>query len=168
MQVPHVFSPGFPARSGEVNENFQALADAITALEAKVASLETATTAPPVAGTYTLLGFQTGLISGGNQSIVEGIVYKGSVTLAPDKTLSLSINEFKNELRIGGANPGVSSYGLPTESQAGTWSFENGTLTLAVERNLRFGRGAPRLFVGNHHNPNDGSCVMLFLMRNGA
>jgi hypothetical protein len=32
-------------------------------------------------------------------------------------------------------------------------------------RRLRFGRAAARLQIGNHRNPNDGSTVMLFLIR---
>lgn len=172
MQVPHIFSPGFPARSAEVNENFKALADAITALEAKVAALEEA---PPIPGRYFLMGFQTGLQAfGGREAVIEGIVYTGNVTLAAGGSATLVLNEFKNELHT---NPeGAFRTGGQTlaETIPASWSIseETGGLQIFVPddsspqpRRLRFGRAAPRLHIGNHLNPNDGSTVMLFLIR---
>ncbi|HEY0822927.1 MAG TPA: hypothetical protein VGD76_04005 [Ramlibacter sp.] len=171
MQVPHIFSPGFPARSGEVNENFKALADAITALEARVAALEGGS---PVPGRYFLMGFQTGLQAfGGREAVIEGIVSTGNVTLAPGGGATLVLNEFKNELHTnpdGAFRTGGQTLG---ETIQATWSIseETGGLQIFVPddtgqvRRLRFGRAAARLHIGNHLNPNDGSTVMLFLIR---
>ena len=171
MQVPHIFSPGFPARSAEVNENFAALAAAITALEAKVATLEEV---PPVPGRYFLMGFQTGLQAfGGREAVIEGIVYTGNVTLSPGGAATLVINEFKNELHTNPDGAFRSTGQSLGENVAGTWSIseETGGLQIFVPddtgevRRLRFGRAAARLQIGNHLNPNDGSTVMLFLLR---
>jgi hypothetical protein len=171
MQVPHIFSPGFPARSAEVNENFKALADAITALEGKVAALDEG---PPITGSYFLMGFQTGLQAfGGREAVIEGIVYTGNMTLAPGGAATLVINEFKNELHTspdGATRRTGQSLG---ENVAGTWSIsqETGGLQIFLPddtgeiRRLRFGRASGRLQIGNHLNPNDGSTVMLFLIR---
>ena len=59
--VPFTFTAGAPAVAAEVNANFTALANAITTLEAKVASLEgaNALTAADVAGTYRLLAISS-------------------------------------------------------------------------------------------------------------
>lgn len=169
MQVPHIFSPGFAARSSEVNENFQALADAVTALEAKVAALEG--TNVPFAGSYFLMGFQTGLMPFGQQAVIEGIVYTGNLTLAAGGALSLTLREAKNELHVGGPNASRTFVDV-TEQISGTWSVDPATgLRLHLPGNpapLRFARGGPRLFIGNHLNAADGSSVMLFLVRTGT
>jgi hypothetical protein len=172
MQVPHIFSPGYPSKSSEVNENFAALADAITALEAKVAVLEG--TNVPIPGNYFLMGFQTGLQSfGGQEAVIEGIVYTGNVTLAPGGIATLTLNEFKNELHVRPAGSDRNTGQNLNEKVNGTWSIseETGGLQIFVPadngeiRRLRFARAAPRLQIGNHLNGNDGSTVMLFLIR---
>jgi len=177
MQVPHIFSPGFPARSGEVNENFKALADAITALEARVTALDG--TGQPLTGNYFLMGFQTGLMAFGQQAVIEGIVYTGSVTLGEGATpaggpATMELREAKNELSVG-PNGSSRVFGDINETLQISWTWNSTTgLALIVPddqnqpRTLRFARGATRLFIGNHLNANDGSSVMLFLIRRGA
>ena len=172
MQVPHIFSPGFPARSGEVNENFKALADAITALEGKVAALEEV---PPIPGRYVLMGFQNGFQAvGSREAVIEGIVYTGNVTLVAGGSATLVLNEFKNELHTNPEGASRTVKQVLGETIQATWSIseETGGLQIFVPddipgqvRRLRFGRAAARLQIGNHFNPNDGSTVMLFLIR---
>lgn len=178
MQVPHIFSPGFPARSVEVNENFKALADAITALEARVGTLEGASL--PVPGTYFLMGFQTGLIPAGQQAVIEGIVYTGNVTLHAGATpgggpATLTLREAKNELHVGGPTASRRFVDVNENIEA-SWTLNSATGGLALilpddqgqPRTLRFARGASRLHIGNHLNATDGSTVMLFLVRQGG
>jgi hypothetical protein len=169
MQVPHIFSPGFPAKSREVNENFAALADAITRLETQVAALQGANVGIP--GEYSVLGYQTGLIPAGAGAVIEGIVYTGDLTLAAGGGLTLTLREFKNELHVG--QPASNRvFKSTTESITGTWSDpDDAALALHLEgeqRPLRFARGGPRLFIGNSLNGADGSTVMLFLVRRGG
>lgn len=175
MQVPHIFSPGFPSKANEVNENFAALAEAITNLEARVAAVEGAA---PIPGKYFLMGYQTGLIPGGpGGAVIEGIVYTGNVTLGEGTTsgnASMVINEFKNQLNIAPGGSTRQSITVPPETIGSSWNTTSGAaLALVVPddnnqpRTLRFARGAGRLFIGNHLNSNDGSSVMLFLIRTG-
>lgn len=174
MQVPHIFSPGFPSKANEVNENFAALAEAITNLEARVAAVEGAA---PIPGKYFLMGYQTGLIPAGQGAIIEGIVYTGNVTLGEGTTsgaASLVINEFKNQLNVGPNGSSRQSITVPPDTIGSSWNTTSGAaLALVVPddnnqpRTLRFARGAGRLYIGNHLNPNDGSTVMLFLVRTG-
>ena len=177
MQVPHIFQPGFPAKSAEVNENFAALANAITALEAKVAALEG--TNIPLLGNYFLMGFQTGLMPFGQQAVIEGIVYTGTLTLSAGATsaggpLTLVLREAKNELHVGTAGSSRTFVDVTETIQANwTWNPTTGLALLLPDdddqpRTLRFARSAPRLFIGNHLNAKDGSSVMLFLVRQGT
>lgn len=174
MQVPHIFSPGYAAKSAEVNENFAALAAAVTQLEAQVAALGAGN--PPIPGNYFLMGFQTGLGAFGQEAVIEGIVYTGPVVLsgavgATSGAATLTLREAKNELHIGG--PLVHrEFKDITETIEASWSLDPVTgLRLHVPDNplpLRFARAAPRLFIGNHLRASDGSSVMLFLVRNQA
>ena len=173
MQVPHIFTPGFPSKAGEVNENFAALAAAITALEQKVAVLEG--TNIPIPGKYFMMGFQTGLQAFGQEAVIEGIVVTANVTLTAEGGATLVVTEAKHELHI---NPNGAHRGggfTQNEVVQGTWSLspETGLQIFVPDdtgeiRRLRFARAAPRLQIGNHANPNDGSTVMLFLIRQGA
>lgn len=175
MQVPHIFSPGFPSKANEVNENFAALAAAITDLEARVAAVEGAA---PIPGKYFLMGYQTGLIPGGpGGAVIEGIVYTGNLTLGDGTTsgnVSAAITESKNELHISPSGSGRQFVQTP-ETIEGSWNTTSGAALALVmpsdpgqpPRTLRFARGAGRLFIGNHMNAGDGSSVMLFLIRTG-
>lgn len=174
MQVPHIFYPGYAARSAEVNENFAALAEAITTLTQRVDAIEGV--GVPIPGSYFLMGYQTGLIPAGAGAVVEGIVYTGTLTLsgAPGATtgpLTLVLREAKNELHIG---PPLSSRQFVNinETIDATWTFTPGQgLALNMPdddgeiRAIRFARASTRLHIGNHLNAKDGSTVMLFLIR---
>jgi hypothetical protein len=177
MQVPHIFSPGFPSKANEVNENFAALADAINGLDARLTALDGGGTLP-FAGNYFLMGFQTGLIPAGGQAIIEGIVYTGDVTLHAGATpgggaLTMTVREAKNELHVS-ATGSSRAFVDVTETTEAQWVVESTGLVLVVPadvgapRRLRFARGATRLFIGNHLNAIDGSSVMLFLIRKSA
>jgi hypothetical protein len=173
MQVPHIFSPGFPSKSGEVNENFAALAAAITALESKVAALEG--TNIPTAGNYFLMGFQTGLMPFGQQAVIEGIVYTGPVTLFAGASpaggaATLVLREAKNELHLGATSSRQFVDETATINASWTWNSTTGLALILPDdegqpRTMRFARAAPRLHIGNHLNAGDGSSVMLFLVR---
>ena len=70
--VPYTFTAGAPAVAAEVNANFSALANAITALETRVALLEQgggALTVADVAGTYRRLALHTTSRGGDNTSL---------------------------------------------------------------------------------------------------
>ena len=176
MQVPHIFSPGFPARSAEVNENFKALADAITALQEKVESLETSTATPPIPGTYSIIGMQTRVTANGTSGTVGGSVFKGTVVLRADQTASLAMDDFHNQLNIGpGGVTHTSGSTGPQEppndgiQRNGSWSQPPGTgLLLTLEGTTwRFARPAGRLFISNFHTiGTEGTDFIMFLVRN--
>lgn len=169
MQVPHIFSPGLAARSHEVNENFAALAEAVTAMQAQVEALQGGSV--PLPGNYFLMGFQTGLIPAGAGAVIEGIVYTGQVTLSAGGGLTMTLREAKNEMHI--TQPATTRvFKDVTETLEGSWTSSppNVALSLMLPGNpqpLRFARGGPRLLIGNHLNASDGSSVMLFLVRTG-
>lgn len=174
MQVPHIFYPGYAARSAEVNENFAALAEAITTLAQRVDAIEGI--GVPIPGSYFLMGYQTGLIPAGAGAIIEGIVYTGNLTLAgsPGATsgsLTLALREVKNELHIAEPQSSRTTKTMNETIEAG-WTFTPGQgLALNMPdddgeiRAIRFARASTRLHIGNHLNAKDGSSVMLFLIR---
>ena len=177
MEVPYIFSPGFPARSAEVNENFKVLADAITALQAKVESLETSTASPPIAGTYSILGMQTRVTADGSSGSVGGSVFKGTVVLREDHTASLAMDDFHNELNVGpGGVTHTSGSTGPQQppnvgiQRSGTWSQPPGTgLLLTLDGTpWRFARPSGRLFISNFHTVQEGTDFMMFLIRNSG
>jgi hypothetical protein len=123
--VPHIFTPGTPARATEVNANFQALATAIDNVIARVAKLEGgAVTEADVVGNYQLSFLQVGISQVAvGVGEVEAISYDGTFTFAADHTFTSTF--------IGRAND---SRGPHTDdgTLTGTWSLANNNVTFTV------------------------------------
>jgi hypothetical protein len=117
--VPNTFTSGTPARSSEVNANFQALTTAIDALADRVERLEGEVSTTDIAGTYATNIFQIGVdIPSGS---TEGITYQGPMILAADGTFSITFTGAKND----DAGPGADNGSL-----TGTWTLTGSTVTL--------------------------------------
>jgi hypothetical protein len=125
VTVPHVFTPGTPARATEVNENFQALATAINGLAARLSKLEGGpTTDADVVGNYTLSILQVGNgeVAVGNGDS-EAISYDGTFTFAADHTFTSTFTGHKNDSQGPHADDGTI---------AGTWSLANNSVSMTI------------------------------------
>lgn len=124
--VPHIFTPGTPARATEVNQNFQALATAIDGVAARLAKFEG--TAPvtdsDIVGTYHYSNLQIGTVwTGTNATHVEAITYEGTFVFAADHTFSAVFTGKQND------NNGP----LADDGQLeGTWSLSGGVLSAST------------------------------------
>jgi hypothetical protein len=123
--VPHIFTPGTPARAAEVNANFQALATAIDNVIARVNKLEGgAVTEADVVGNYRLSFLQVGI----SQVAVgigetEAISYDGTFTFAADHTFTSTF--------IGRVNDGRGPH-TDDGTIAGTWNLANNNVTFTI------------------------------------
>jgi hypothetical protein len=126
--VPYTFTAGAPAVAAEVNANFAALASAITALEAKVAALESGgvLTTSDVAGTYKLLSLSSKTVGGDNASLEFGASSgsaQGVLVLAANGTFTLSGTQSRSEFRAKGTQcntPGTFATSNSGPSTSGT------------------------------------------------
>jgi hypothetical protein len=129
--VPYSFTSGAPAVAAEVNANFTALANAITALEAKVASLESGgvLTVADVAGTYQFLSISSKTVGGDNTSLQFGGSSgstKAEIVFSANGTFTLSGNHSRSEFQAKTTqcnSPGTSATsnsGPSTSGGAGT------------------------------------------------
>lgn len=123
--VPHIFTPGTPARAVEVNANFQALVTAIDSLTARVRKLEGGpVTDADVVGNYSLSILQVGhgqVTVGIGDS--EGISYDGTWTFAVDHTFTSTFTGHKNDSSGPGPDDGTLT---------GTWSLANNNVTFTI------------------------------------
>ena len=130
--VPYTFSAGAPAVAAEVNANFSALANAITALEAKVAALESGgtLTAADVAGTYRRISMSSKTVGGDNTSLEFGSasgVTEADVVISPGGTFTISgtakqaeFNAKTTQCNTPSPNNATSSSGPSTTGATGT------------------------------------------------
>ena len=130
--VPYTFSAGAPAVAAEVNANFSALADAITALEAKVAALESGgkLTAADVAGTYRRISMTSKTVGGDSTSLEFGSssgVTEADVVISPGGTFTIKGTEKQAEFsakttqcNTPSSNNATSSSGPSTTGAAGS------------------------------------------------
>jgi hypothetical protein len=156
---------GAPPAGGPGNPQIQALTSELAALTARVAILEGQITAADLVGTYALHGLQNEL-SGGVPAQISSYVFGGTVTLNADGTASLNATpENGNTLSLT-ATPFISAFsGSGSGSGNSTWTYANGTVTLAGGAPPLSVASAGRVLVGASANHSDGTDVILILTR---
>lgn len=184
ISVPFTFKAGSPAKADEVNANFRALAATIGALAGRVSKLEGQIVSADVAGTYSLMGFQTGLIPDPVSGVVEGISLSGTVTLANVGTFTQTTTENGHDLTWSTKTKIVRDAGSvivdvitdvgtvrqpfnKSDTTTGTWSLSGNIVTLTFGgSSVKFaGAAGGRILVATSFNNIDGSNVLLILVR---
>ncbi len=131
--VPHTFVTGGIASAAEVNANFAALVDAVTALEAKVGPQ----TAETLAGTYDYFEIKIDVdsLSASSKSIA-GAGTSGTVVLNANGTGQLNLSTSYRQLTFNAVTTGDNTlqnafFNTPeTNNDALTWTFSNGVVTI--------------------------------------
>jgi hypothetical protein len=132
--VPHTFTPGTVASASEVNANFAALVEAVSALEAKVDPQ----TAEALAGTYDYFEVKIDVddLSSSSKSIA-GAGTSGTVVLNADGSGHASLSGSYRQLALSGVdNAGDETVDLnfasipETVDDDITWSLSNGIVTI--------------------------------------
>jgi hypothetical protein len=163
--VPYSFSAGSPAKAGEVNANFQALATAINALSARLDKAEGKLTAADIVGTYRFQSLQPEI---GNGPYVRFDVFDGTITFKADGTITLQASGVGAQLDIRGGNgTPVTGTVLPKSGsgvETGTWSLSGTVVTLDGTEKLYAADGG-RLMVSASINPADATTKMIILIR---
>jgi hypothetical protein len=150
--VPHVFTPGTPARATEMNANFQAVVTAINNLSTRVGKLEGGATDADVVGTYSYISIQIGV---GHEVVnrpadIEVITYDGTFTFAADHTFTGTFAGKKND----GSGPSGDD-----GTVAGVWSLNANTVSSVIEQNANVGLHCTpgcRIMIGTHYQGSAG------------
>jgi hypothetical protein len=162
--VPYNFSAGSPAKAGEVNANFQALATAINALSARLDKAEGKLTAADIVGTYRFQSLQPQI---GTGPYVRFDTYDGTLAFRADGTLSFNLDSTGTQLSItgGSANPVTGTLRGTSGSDTGsaTWSLSGTTLSMGPQRFYVADGG--RLMVHASTNPSDSTTKLILLIR---
>ena len=163
--VPHTFAAGSPAKAGEVNANFQALAAAINSLAARLDRAEGKLTAADIVGTYRFQGLQTE--QGGPGPYVRVDTSDGVVTFRSDGTGSLQLSNVASQLSITGGQ-GTAVTGTRTlrtfnESDNFNWSITGSVVDLSGLKFYAVDGG--RLLVQTSTDTADGTGKVILLVR---
>jgi hypothetical protein len=163
--VPHTFAAGSPAKAGEVNANFQALAAAINSLAARLDRAEGKLTAADIVGTYRFQGLQTE--QGGPGPYVRVDTTDGVVTFRSDGTGSLQLSNVASQLSITGGQ-GTTVTGTRTlrsfnESDNFNWSITGSVIDLSGLKFYAVDGG--RLLVQTSTDTADGTGKVILLVR---
>ena len=144
--VPHIFTAGSPALASEVNANFAALVTAVTTLETKVAALEAKVgphTTASLAGTYDYFEVRIDVDNlSATLNAIAGAGVSGTVVLNANGTGQANTSESYRQLTFNAVVTGdntvqVGFNNIPaTTSQAITWSFANGVVTISGGNNF--------------------------------
>jgi hypothetical protein len=125
---------------------------------------------PPWKGqnTYAVHGFQVELgsaVPGTRPAYVSSYVFVGTVSLAADGSVSFnSLSSVGNQLNFG-APPTVFPFQRSENPGPSTWSYANGTVTIAGGAPPLSVSAGGRVLVGASANPADGTDVLLALTR---
>jgi len=124
--VPNTFTAGTTASAAEVNANFAALVTAVTALETKVAALEsvnTPLTAADVAGTYQVLGIAstTGSLAATRNVASASEADEGTFTFNVNGTFAGVVSNKSNQFTAQGQNCVDSATSTDPATQSGGW-----------------------------------------------
>jgi len=166
--VPYTFAAGSPAKAGEVNANFQALASAINALSARLDRAEGRLTAADIVGTYRFQSLQTEL-NGGASNNVRVYTFDGTVTFNADGTVSFSTTDVGAQIRISGAAGAAVSVTRSTINETNPTGSANWTLNGSV---LSIGGGPAwyvadggRLMIQTGTNTADATSKVILMVR---
>jgi len=162
VSVPNSFTAQTAARAAEVNANFTALANAVTTLEAKVATLE-GKFAPPtmasLAGTYDLIEHRVDVDvqTPGTSHAIASSGVSGTIILAADGTGSGTTTGTYRQLTFNESNRPISNdnsttsddivvketdvgFNNPAESDSFsfTWTLTGGRVVIAADNDVSF------------------------------
>jgi hypothetical protein len=166
--IPYTFAAGSPAKAGEVNANFQSLANAISSLSARLDKTEGKLNSADLVGTYRFQSLQTELNAGVSNN-VRVYTYDGTVTLKADGSGSVTTTDTGANLAISGGGTSAVSVARSIFTQDNptgnvTWTLSGNTVS--------FGGGAPffvvdggRLLVQAATNTADATSKMILIVR---
>ena len=163
--VPYSFSAGSPAKAGEVNANFQALATAINALSTRLDKAEGKLTAADLVGTYRFQSLQPEI---GTGPYVAFAVFDGTLTVKADGTYSLQFSSKGLQLDIQGGNGNPLTGAVKSMSgsgvDGGSWSLSGTVVTLDGTEKLYAADGG-RLLVGTTFDTSTNTANLTLLVR---